>query len=96
MRAVIAGEVVKVEASDPRQNERSGHWETWADVYVKGDDPTAAADRVRLRVSETTPLPSLGDRIVCDVNVSARTGRMGAYLSVMARALAVEPAVKAA
>lgn len=96
MRAVIAGEVVKVEASDPKQNDRTGHWETWADVFVKGEDPTAAADRVRLRVSETTPLPSLGDRIVCDVSISARNGRMGAYLSVMARALAVESGAKAA
>lgn len=90
MRALVSGEVVQVDRRDPRVDPKTGEVVVWWDAYLKPTDVRKGAERISGRECESTPCPSVGDRVLVDVEVSARAGNYGVYLSVIARSLAVE------
>jgi hypothetical protein len=96
MLALVSGEVVKVDLKPARVNAETGEVTQYWDAFIRSDDPVAAADRITGKVSETTPCPGMGDWVVATVSITARSGNYGAYLSAMARAVAVETAAERA
>jgi hypothetical protein len=96
MLALVSGEVVKVNLKDPRVDQSTGVVTQYWDAFIRSDDPVAAADRITGKQSETTPCPTVGDWVVATVSITARSGSYGAYLSAMARAVALETAAERA